>query len=735
MKGHTGKILRINLTEKSTSVIPTKKYENWYGGHGMGSAIFWDLVKDKNISGFDPANVVTIMTSPLTGTLAPAASARTEVQGIGVQSSPVGWFTRSNLGGRFGAMLKYAGWDGIVIEGKAAAPVWIDIRNDEVKITDAGKLWGKDTYDTQKIIWKEVSGKNTIKDWFRVKSKKTGSRTTQKPAVLTIGPAGENLGRTGCLIHDAGNAAGQGGFGGVWGSKNLKAISVIGTGGVKIAMPDALIKARLWSKERVINIDDPEEMEKLDTLNPMGTGNFSVPALPVVFWQRPEQSRPQSCTGCHAGCRSRYDSGTGNESHCVDTAFYSSYDTQRHSGIFVKALALIAESLGQNSLAVNIYNLLGKQTPAAYRATDLAQRYGINAYELAKGIPYLRALNKMEVLGRGKEIDCDLPFDKFGSFEFIEKLVNMISYRKGKGDDMAEGFYRAAKRWGRIEEDLKSGILEYPYWGLPEHNYDPRAEIEWGYGSILGDRDINEHCFNILFWMPSISRWQLKDPSIPAAEIVKIFTEKMEPYNGDEMMLDFSTENMYSDHIAKLVSWHRHYTRFWKQSILFCDFRFPDFFSNIAKDKRGITGTGEPKFLNSVTGKDISFEEGVELGRKIWNLDNAIWTLQGRHRNMVHFSEYIYKEPFAGILGGGSLAMYYMPGKVNGDWDYIPLDGRHIEKIKFEEWKTKFYKLEGWDPATGWPTRETLESIGLKNIADELEQKGRIGASSVKKEI
>ena len=123
MNGYAGNILKVNLSSGEISSIPTERYESWVGGHGMGSALFWDHVKDKSIDGFDPANVVTIMTSPLCGTLAPAASARTEVQGIGVQSYPIGWFTRSNFGGRFSSMLKFAGWDGIVIQGRAEQPV------------------------------------------------------------------------------------------------------------------------------------------------------------------------------------------------------------------------------------------------------------------------------------------------------------------------------------------------------------------------------------------------------------------------------------------------------------------------------------------------------------------------------------------------------------------------------------------------------------------------------------
>jgi aldehyde:ferredoxin oxidoreductase len=214
MNGYAGKIARIDLTKRKITVFPTSDYEQWVGGHGMGSAIFWDLVKDKTIDGFDPANVMTLMTSPLSGTLVPAASGRTEVQAIGVQSYPIGWFTRGNFGGRFSPMLKFAGWDGIVLEGKADTPVWIDIRDNDVQIRECKSLslWGKSTWDCQKIIWDYVAGGRVYGDWFNPEEQ-SGGRTTQRPAVLAIGPAGENMSRLACLIHDASNAAGQGGFG------------------------------------------------------------------------------------------------------------------------------------------------------------------------------------------------------------------------------------------------------------------------------------------------------------------------------------------------------------------------------------------------------------------------------------------------------------------------------------------------------------------------------------------
>ena len=685
MDGYAGKILRINLTDRKSSTIDTKEYEQWVGGHGMGSAIFWDLVKDKTISGFHPYNVVTIMTSPLSGTLVPGASARTEVQGISIQSSPIEWFTRSNFGGRFAPMLKYAGWDGIVIEGKADTPVWVDIRNGEVKIKDARHLWGLDTWKTQEEIWREVSGRG-FDAWVELDSER---RTTQRPAVLTIGPAGENLSRTACLIHDAGNASGQGGFGGIWGSKNLKAISVIGTGGIQITDSKGLMEARLWAQKKYST--------DLNNLDASWYARFGRRKPQIQSWAPPEGARLHACLGCHLGCNERTNTGHGNESTCIETSFYSFFDKAKHGG---------------------------RQTSAAYIAADLLQKYGINAFEAMQGLLYIWDLNKMGILGRWGKIKCDLDFSKLGETEFADDFLKMIAYRKGVGDDFSEGFFRAAKRWGRLEEDLKTGILYYPNWGLPGH-YDPRAEVEWGYGSILGDRDINEHDFNFLFWWPSGAIWAGKTPQPPAEEVVKIISEKLIPYENDPLMLDFSTNNIYSEPMAKLVAWHRHYTRFWKESVLYCDHRWPEFINSKIPGYKGLTGEGEPRFFNAVTGKKFSFLDGMELGRKIWNLDNAVWTLQGRHREMVHFSDYIYHLPYG---GSGNFAMYYLPGKDKGRWDYIRVNGRCLDKTKFEEFKTRFYNLEGWDTRSGWPKRKTLESLGLKFVADELEEKRKLGA-------
>jgi aldehyde:ferredoxin oxidoreductase len=690
MNGYAGDILRLDLTARQVSTIPTSDYEEWGGGHGMGSAIFFDLVKDKTIDGLDPANVVTIMTSPLCGTLVPAAGGRTEVQGIGVQSYPIGWFTRSNFGGRFGAMLKYAGWDGIVIEGKADEPVWIDIRDGEVAIRDCAELslWGTDTWECQQNIWSYVTGDKGYGDWFEPRDR-DGGHSTQRPTVLAIGPAGENLSRVACLIHDASNAAGQGGFGAIWGSKNLKAVSVIGTGHVEIDDPKELLATRLWHKENyAFDLDQLRET--------WGSFQFQSPPAPIALWAegRPKvDQRPQACLGCHSGCRARYRDAAGNEASCFTSVFYwdaKSLDIQR-------------------------------------KASDLINRYGLNAVDMIYGLQYIQILEQEGYLKSANIPDCPLNFDKVGGEKFLEQFVKMVAYgddgqgQDGPGNpsqfgqDISGGFVRAAEKWGRVEEDLASGILAFPYWGLPIHK-EPRAQIYWAYGTLLGDRDINEHGYD---WLKHLDK-----ESVPF--IVETITDKMVPFQGNMDMLDFSESNIYSEHMARLVSWQRYYTRFWKQSMLFCDARWPDFVNVHRPDFIGATGMAEPRYVKAVTGKDLSFEDGIEIGRKIWNLDQAIWTLQGRHRDMVHFADHLYEQqPLFNVDDG--IPNVHMPGKENGKWGMHGYSKRTLDRAQFDEFKTRFYELQGWDTATGYPTRATLESLGLGYVADELEAQGKLG--------
>jgi aldehyde:ferredoxin oxidoreductase len=683
--GYTGKILRVNLTKKTISAIDTAQYEEYGGGHGMGSAIFWDLIGDQlPFSAFDPRNVVTIMTGPFAGVLVPAAAGRCEMQGLGPQGYPIEWFTRSNFGGRFAAQLKYAGWDGIVIEGASDEPVWLNIINDKVKIERANSLWGLDIFESQEEIWRRVNPGAHFGEWFA-----TGeSYTTQKPAVLCIGPAGENLVRISCLVHDAGNGAGQGGFGAVFGSKKLKAISVLGTGSVPVADPKALMDARLWYRQFQYNVDNPKLEKPPDTF--VFSPVTNAPADDNFFNKKPlyEPARAQACAGCPKACRMRLAGGISNESSCEDTIW-----------------------------AINVQETRKDREIAC----DLVQYYGINAFQMRPMIGYLQALYKQGVLGPGKKIDCNLPMELCWKTEFIHALVREIANGEGVGKVLGGGVARAAEAWGRYKDDNDSGLLTLPNWGYYEH-YDPRVEVEWSYGSILGERDINEHCFNFaVHHMPTWMIASKMEPYFSAEKVAEILSSKVPPYAGDPFMFDYSEgpTGIYSDHRVKTIAWHRHYTRFWKQSVLFCDWVWPLFITPNSADKLGPTPEGEPKFFGAVTGKKTSFTDGIEIGRKIWNLDRAVWALQGRHRDMEVHANYVYKVPIKDP--------YYLPVYENGQWSFDGCVGRVLNKTKFEEWKTRFFKFEGWNPSSGRPTRSTLESIGLKKVADALQSKGKLG--------
>ena len=132
-------------------------------------------------------------------------------------------------------------------------------------------------------------------------------------------------------------------------------------------------------------------------------------------------------------------------------------------------------------------------------------------------------------------------------------------------------------------------------------------------------------------------------------------------------------------------------------------------------------------------------DDGLQSGRKVWNLLNAIWALQGRHRDIVKFADYIYdvgyaKNGFAAPHGGRMKDYlsysYHITGIENGEWKWIDMSGQKMDRAKVEDFKTRYYAYEGWDPATGHPTRSTLQSMGLKHVADELEKNGRLGAEA-----
>ncbi|NLX36764.1 MAG: hypothetical protein GXY68_08770, partial [Chloroflexi bacterium] len=215
--GWANRLLRIDLSNLSITAEPLPKAaREFIGGRGLAAYYAWHEYPEA-IDPLAPENPLMIMTGALTGSRSPY-SGRTAICGFSPQAFPFGWFTRANVGSQFGAALKKAGYDGLIVTGASDRAVMIAITDDEVTIEDASDLWGLDTFEAQEAV---------------------AERTTRRHRTLTIGPAGERLSRIATIHTATSSTAGQGGFGAVMGSKLLKAITVLGTGDVAVAHPDA----------------------------------------------------------------------------------------------------------------------------------------------------------------------------------------------------------------------------------------------------------------------------------------------------------------------------------------------------------------------------------------------------------------------------------------------------------------------------------------------------------------
>ena len=214
--GWCGKILKIDLSESRISELQTLDYAGRFlGGRGIATRIYWEEV-GPHVRAFDPENHLILMTGPLGSTGAQGAS-RFEVVGKSPMLMPEG-FCYGNLGGFFGPYLKKAGYDGVVITGRSAKPVYLWIHDGKAQILDGSLLWGKGVYEVRDIL-KKLHGKNV--------------------RFVTTGVAGENMCRNANLMTDNEGSA-TGGFGAVMGSKKLKAVAVFGTGSPLIAKPEEL---------------------------------------------------------------------------------------------------------------------------------------------------------------------------------------------------------------------------------------------------------------------------------------------------------------------------------------------------------------------------------------------------------------------------------------------------------------------------------------------------------------
>jgi len=284
----------------------------------------------------------------------------------------------------------------------------------------------------------------------------------------------------------------------------------------------------------------------------------------------------------------------------------------------------------------------------------------------------------------------------------------------GIGNLLAEGTARFAEKLGRTDDF--NTLCRLTMWGYQDHWSMPG--VEWAYGNLMDSRDINNHDMSL----GTKRGWTCEN-------FVKVLAERTT--KNDPFWFDYSWDNeqayktgIYSKHKAEWVAWHQHYWNYYKESVGYCDWGYSQLFSQAHKEGKGHTPEAEPKFLNAITGRNHTFEDGMEIGRRSWNLKRAIFVIQGRHRKMENFTGYYYR-PGASYCGFAPELPIFDGSK----WEWKNCKELYFTREGVDQWKTHFYNVEGWDPDTGYPKRKTLEDLGMKHVADLLQSKNKLGAA------
>ena len=504
-------------------------------------------------------------------------------------------------------------------------------------------------------------------EWHKVGD----ANTTARPQIVCIGPVGESMARVASLIHGSGVSARTGGFGGVFGSKNLKAISVIGTGSIQAADPKGIVDLRI------------EHIQKY------GRGMVQAGASCCMPCVNPDRKR---------------NSYYGGESMCADQYWFMG-NQMGGADIAIKwGICTWCTKFG-GALEAKMPN-----APAPFK--------GIVPMEPGMGW-YIKYLYDLGVLGPGKKIESHpLPMDQWDKLTFREVFCDAIARKIGIGADLAEGILEAAKRWGRLEEDLNSGALRLPAYGASWHHSLPG--VDWAYSYIFMSGDPMWHGF---FTSLSGGRGGPGGGGGPSAEeLVQKISAKMVPFSDDPLMLsncwkgeEARKTGIYSEHKAKMLAWGRRFAGFYNESMSICDMMLPNF--------GGPSPEIEYRYYQVVTGSKKTFADTIETGRKIWNMERAIRVMAGRRRDKEQFAPFMFMPGATFNLGMGGKPVYQ-----DGQWSFENQNDLYLDREGVELFKTNFYKLEGWDVKTGWPTRKTLEGLGMKKVADTMAAKGRLGA-------
>jgi aldehyde:ferredoxin oxidoreductase len=425
MNGWAGRMLRVNLSKGSWTVETTDPdlVRDFIGGRGLATKILFDEI-DPKVDPLSPKNKLIMITGPLTGTFA-SAGGRYMV----VTKSPLtGGIACSNSGGYFGAELKFAGYDGIIFEGRAERPVYLWVHNDQVEIRPAEELWGKTTHETEDMIRAD---------------------TDPEAKIACIGPAGEKLVRFACIVNDKGRAAGRSGVGAVMGSKNLKAVAVRGTKAVKVARPDEFRQAALLALDKIkssptTSVGLPRYGTALlvNIINAAGiypTRNFQTGVFPTADKTGGEairaniEIRNKACFACPIACTP--------VTEIKNPKFKGSGEGPEYETTWSLGACCGIDNLEAITKAHYVCNELGMD-PITLGVTIAA---AMEMYE--KG--YLSFKDTGVALN-------------FGNAEALVELTTKTGMREGFGDALAEGCKRLTEKYGHPELFMGVKGQEFP---------------------------------------------------------------------------------------------------------------------------------------------------------------------------------------------------------------------------------------------------------------------------------
>jgi len=425
--GYIGQLLRVNLTNKGITKEPLR--EDWardfVGGVGLSARILYDELPPR-VDALGLENKLVMMTGPVNGTIIPAASRSS----VCAKSPYTGSFFHSIFGGFLGPELKFAGYDGLIIEGQADYPVYLWIDDDKVEIRDAGHLWGKDPFKTQEVLRKEIGD--------------------EEIHIATIGLAGEEKASYAMILCDI-RAAGRGGMGAVMGSKKLKAIVIRGTGGVTVPNVLKVYNTAIKLNELIATTPAVQGLSQYGTPRNVAAMNEGG-ILPTRNWQTETFAGMVNITG--EAMREKVVKGDRACFACsINCTKYSVVPKGPYKSIINGADYETIYGFGSACAVDNI--------EALCKADELCDEYGIDLISTALCIAWAMECYEKGIFTKEDTDGIDL---KFGNAEGMLQMIEKIGKREGLGALLAKGTRAAAQIVGKdtYRFAIQNKGLEWP---------------------------------------------------------------------------------------------------------------------------------------------------------------------------------------------------------------------------------------------------------------------------------